>query len=79
MLLLNCEQSVDQIIAKFSNLEVSCSGIEYSPSRVNLRHGVGAQILKDLGVRKMRLLANTGKMPSMVGYGLEIVGYQRKP
>ena len=38
-------------------------------------HGIGAQILKDLGVRKMRLLATPRKMPSMTGFGLEVTGY----
>ncbi len=38
-------------------------------------YGIGAQILRDLNVGKMRLLATPHKMPSMAGFGLEIVGY----
>jgi 3,4-dihydroxy 2-butanone 4-phosphate synthase/GTP cyclohydrolase II len=38
-------------------------------------YGIGAQILRDLGVGKMRLMANPRKMPSMAGFGLEVVGY----
>ena len=38
-------------------------------------YGIGSQILVDLGVRKMRLLATPRKMPSMVGFGLEVTGY----
>lgn len=38
-------------------------------------YGIGAQILKDLGVKKMRLLALPRRMPSMAGFDLEIVGY----
>jgi 3,4-dihydroxy 2-butanone 4-phosphate synthase/GTP cyclohydrolase II len=38
-------------------------------------YGVGAQILRDCGVQKMRLLGNPRRMPSMAGYGLEITGY----
>src|SRR5690606_24836742 len=38
-------------------------------------HGIGAQILKDLGVGKMRLLATPRRMPSMTGFGLEVTGY----
>ena len=38
-------------------------------------YGVGAQILRDLGVGKMRLLATPRKLPSMAGFGLEVVGY----
>jgi 3,4-dihydroxy 2-butanone 4-phosphate synthase/GTP cyclohydrolase II len=37
-------------------------------------YGVGAQILLDLGVRKLRLLTNNpGKRAGIEGYGLEIV------
>jgi 3,4-dihydroxy 2-butanone 4-phosphate synthase/GTP cyclohydrolase II len=38
-------------------------------------YGIGAQILRDLNVGKMRLLATPHKMPSMTGFGLEVVGY----
>ena len=37
-------------------------------------YGIGAQILKDLGVRRMRLLTNNpAKVTGIEGYGLEIV------
>jgi len=37
-------------------------------------YGIGAQILRDLGVRKMRLMTNNpGKYIALDGYGLEIV------
>jgi len=38
-------------------------------------YGIGAQILRDLNVGKMCLLGTPRKLPSMVGFGLEIVGY----
>lgn len=45
-------------------------------SKQDLRdYGIGSQILLDLGVRKMRLMAVQRKMPSMAGFGLEITGY----
>jgi 3,4-dihydroxy 2-butanone 4-phosphate synthase / GTP cyclohydrolase II len=38
-------------------------------------YGVGAQILRDLGVSKMRLMTNNPtKRAGLIGYGLEIVG-----
>lgn len=40
-----------------------------------LNYGIGSQILLDLGVRKMKLLAAPRKMPSMAGFGLEVTGY----
>jgi 3,4-dihydroxy 2-butanone 4-phosphate synthase/GTP cyclohydrolase II len=37
-------------------------------------YGIGAQILRDLGVRKMRLLTNNPKkVVGLKGYGIEIV------
>ena len=38
-------------------------------------YGIGAKILKDLGVGKMRLLANPSPVPSLSGYKLEVTGY----
>lgn len=39
-------------------------------------YGIGAQILKDIGVGKMRLLANPNPVPSLSGYKLEVTGYK---
>ena len=37
-------------------------------------YGVGAQILRDIGVRKIRLLTNSPpRLPNISGYGLEVV------
>ena len=38
-------------------------------------HGIGAQILHKLNVRKMRVLAWPKKIPSMAGFDLEVVEY----
>jgi 3,4-dihydroxy 2-butanone 4-phosphate synthase/GTP cyclohydrolase II len=35
-------------------------------------YGIGAQILRNLGVVEMRLMAEPRKMPSMTGFGLEV-------
>jgi len=43
------------------------------------KYGIGAQILKDLGVKKMRLMALPRRMPSMAGFGLEVTGYLQPP
>lgn len=45
-------------------------------SKQDLRdYGIGSQILLDCGVKKMQLLATPRKMPSMAGFGLEVMGY----
>jgi 3,4-dihydroxy 2-butanone 4-phosphate synthase/GTP cyclohydrolase II len=38
-------------------------------------YGIGAQILRDLGVVKMRLMAEPRKMPSMAGFGLQVTEF----
>jgi 3,4-dihydroxy 2-butanone 4-phosphate synthase/GTP cyclohydrolase II len=38
-------------------------------------YGIGAQILRDLGVVKMRLMAEHRKIPSMAGFGLEVTEF----
>ena len=48
-----------------------------TPPKLDLRnYGIGAQILRDLGVTRMRLLATPRRMPSMTGFDLEITGYE---
>ncbi|MEA2368962.1 MAG: 3,4-dihydroxy 2-butanone 4-phosphate synthase / cyclohydrolase, partial [Thermoleophilaceae bacterium] len=42
--------------------------------RVWREHGLGAQILQDLGVKRMRLMSNTtASFAALSGFGLEIV------
>lgn len=49
---------------------------EAVPHRHALRdYGIGAQILRDLGVTKMRVLSLPRKMPSMTGFGLEVIDF----
>ena len=38
-------------------------------------HGIGAQILRDLHVGRMRVMARPKRIPSMSGFGLEVVEY----
>ena len=49
---------------------------ETGPAANVLRtYGVGAQILLDLGVRRMRVLSQPKKMHGLSGFGLEVVEY----
>ncbi|MEN9868891.1 MAG: 3,4-dihydroxy-2-butanone-4-phosphate synthase [Pseudomonadota bacterium] len=77
--LLNCEGSAERMFAQLATLDLP---FEQRPraAKMDLRtYGVGAQILKDVGVAKMKLLAKPRKMPSMHGFGLEVTGYQAAP
>jgi 3,4-dihydroxy 2-butanone 4-phosphate synthase/GTP cyclohydrolase II len=38
-------------------------------------YGIGAQILVDLGVHKMKLLSAPKKFHALAGFGLEVVEY----
>ena len=45
-------------------------------TRMLLRnYGIGAQILRDLKVKRMKVLSRVRRMPSMMGFDLEVTGY----
>jgi 3,4-dihydroxy 2-butanone 4-phosphate synthase/GTP cyclohydrolase II len=72
--LLNCGEAAAQLLAQFEGTARSAQAPDRG--RMDLRtYGVGAQILRECGVQKMRLMGNPRRMPSMTGYGLEITGY----
>jgi 3,4-dihydroxy 2-butanone 4-phosphate synthase/GTP cyclohydrolase II len=74
--LLNCGESAQQLSAQFQHLLHPAPTPPKAGANALRDYGIGAQILRDLGVRQMRLLGQPRKMPSMVGYGLEIVGFE---
>jgi len=75
MVLLNCSQSDEDLQAQLAGNRPARQG-----RSMDLRtYGIGAQILRDLGVGKMRLMAAPRKMPSMAGFGLEVTGYVGGP
>jgi 3,4-dihydroxy 2-butanone 4-phosphate synthase/GTP cyclohydrolase II len=82
MVFLNCQgsssQLFDQIAASQGDMPVP---VKREPGRMDLRtYGMGAQILRDLKVGQMRLLARPRKMPSiMPGFGLDVTGYDHTP
>jgi 3,4-dihydroxy 2-butanone 4-phosphate synthase/GTP cyclohydrolase II len=72
--LLNCGESAAQLLQQFDGTARASYGPERG--RMDLRnYGIGAQILRECGVRRMTLMGNPRRMPSMAGYGLEITGY----
>jgi len=80
LVLLNCEESSEQLFENFATLNCPPSARQARAERMDLRtYGIGAQILKDLRVCKMQLLASPRKMPSMTGFNLEVTGYRAKP
>jgi 3,4-dihydroxy 2-butanone 4-phosphate synthase/GTP cyclohydrolase II len=76
LVLLNCGESAPQLFAQFAALGEAAAGGAARAAKADLRtYGIGAQILRDLNVGKMKLLARPRKMPSMAGFGLQITGY----
>lgn len=72
--LLNCGENAAQWLMQFDG----SARASYGPgsNRIDLRsYGIGAQILRHCGVRRMQLMGSPRRMPSMAGYGLEIAGY----
>ena len=77
VVLLNCGENGEQLLAQFEGTARAAQAPERG--RMDLRtYGIGAQILRECGVHKMRLLGSPRRMPSMTGYGLEITGYISK-
>ena len=71
MVLLNCAESAAQLAAR-----VASQAKPWPSGKVELlTYGIGAQILRDLNVGKMRLMATPRKMPSMAGWDLEVSEY----
>ena len=82
MVLMNCSAAGDALEARLAPaLGQLAQALPPRAGRsMDLRlYGIGAQILRDVGVGKMRLMAAPRKMPSMAGFGLEIAGYVEKP
>jgi 3,4-dihydroxy 2-butanone 4-phosphate synthase/GTP cyclohydrolase II len=75
MVLIHHDENGEQLIDRIQNADQK---IRYNQE---LRtYGIGSQILLDLGVRKMILMATPRKMPSMMGFGLEITSFlQNQP
>jgi len=74
MVLLNCAQTDAALQAQLAG-----SPPARQARSMDLRsYGIGAQVLRDLGVGKMRLMAAPRKMPSMAGFGLEVTRYAER-
>jgi 3,4-dihydroxy 2-butanone 4-phosphate synthase / GTP cyclohydrolase II len=66
----------EEIARALGGQDVQPAGDTAHPLR---EYGVGAQILKDLGVRRMILMSNTrpNVLPGLDGYGLTVEGWRR--
>jgi len=75
--LLNCAQGVETMLPQ---VLPALAATENARAQMDLRtYGIGAQILRELGIGRMKLLGRPRKMPSMTGYGLEVTGFMPPP
>jgi len=73
-LLLNCGEEVAALLPRV--LHPCTAAGATARGQMDLRtYGVGAQILRELGITRMKLLGSPRRMPSMTGYGLEVTGF----
>lgn len=69
-LLMHCASSELEVIAQFTH-----SPNDTVTPNLLRTYGIGAQILRALGVRKMISMGQSRKMPSFKGFGLEVIDF----
>ena len=81
MVLMNCNAPHDHVFAQIASWgDAAAQKAPADADRYGLRtYGMGAQILRQLNVGKMRLMARPRKMPSMTGFSLTVTGYDCDP
>ena len=75
VVLLRRHETPSETAEILARLETPAGGQRLAKKWDPRLHGIGAQILRDLGVGKMRVLARPKRIPSMSGFGLEVVEY----
>ena len=78
LVLLRGEEDERHLVQRIRDYQMQDRGINLPKPDPNpdLRsYGVGAQILMDLGVRRMRVLGTPKRLHGLSGFGLEIVEY----
>jgi 3,4-dihydroxy 2-butanone 4-phosphate synthase/GTP cyclohydrolase II len=81
LVLMNCQSSTEHLFGQIAGWsDPKANANPANADRFGLRtYGIGAQILRDLNVGRMKLLARPRKMPSMAGFSLTITGYDCDP
>jgi 3,4-dihydroxy 2-butanone 4-phosphate synthase / GTP cyclohydrolase II len=80
IVMLNCGDTKEHLIDVFRAFDQEEKAAELKRRPIDFKtYGIGAQILRDLGVGKMQVLSNPRKLGSMSGYGLEVTGFVPMP
>jgi 3,4-dihydroxy 2-butanone 4-phosphate synthase/GTP cyclohydrolase II len=76
IVILREPESARQIVQwMLTHAEEPCNEHEDEAPKDLRTYGIGAQILMDLGVQKMRLMAAPRRIHGLAGFGLEVVDY----
>ena len=80
IVVLRNRDSAADLLARFRDFQLhdveDAVPVRRHPERTELRtYGIGAQILSDLGVRKMRVMSAPRAMHGISGFDLEVVDY----
>ncbi|SAK50222.1 bifunctional 3,4-dihydroxy-2-butanone 4-phosphate synthase/GTP cyclohydrolase II-like protein [Caballeronia hypogeia] len=80
VVMLNCGDTKEHLVDVFRAFDQKEKAAELQRRPIDFKtYGIGAQILRDLGVGKMEVLANPRRLGSMSGYGLEVTGFIPMP
>ena len=81
VLFINHQQSSEDLLSRIKSLEkIQTKGVNKSVPPIKMDYkdfGIGAQILYDINIRKLKVLSNSKKIPriGLTGYGLKIVDH----
>jgi 3,4-dihydroxy 2-butanone 4-phosphate synthase/GTP cyclohydrolase II len=78
LVVLGAEETPEELLRRMADYDLEDRGVVLprQPPGPDLRgYGLGAQILTDLGVRRMRVLSAPKRLHGIAGFGLEVVDY----
>lgn len=78
VVILRRPESTDELIERIQNYRLEDQGVslpQQAPMNDLRTYGAGAQILRDLGIRRMRIMGAPKRMHGLPGFDLEVVEY----
>jgi 3,4-dihydroxy 2-butanone 4-phosphate synthase / GTP cyclohydrolase II len=75
VVVLRKPEPINELVHRVQTLNLSPEPEHADHPSVLRTYGIGAQILKDVGVRRMRVLSQPKRMQGISGFGLEVVEY----
>ncbi len=80
VVLLNCDGAKEHLGEVFAAFDEPEKAAQLKRRPIDFKtYGIGAQILRDVGVSKIRVLSDPRKLSILSGYGLEVTGFMPMP